>query len=71
MKKFKVGDKVVCINNYDNYFLKLNNIYTIISNDNGIMVDTHDKIYCWPNRFILLKEYRKQKLDKIFENEKI
>lgn len=67
-----VGDNVVCINSIDGY-LTLNRIYTILNVENGydgsiafrIKDDNNDKHLYFPNRFVSLREYRKQKLNKI------
>lgn len=73
---FKIGDKIICIHDSNVKFLKLNNIYTIldidiiyavvyIKNENNFITDYHIE------RFISLKEYRKQKLQKICSNQVI
>ena len=70
---FRVGDKVVCINNKDldiNVKLTPYKIYVIydsavasatIKDDNGYDKDL------FQSRFISLKEYRKQKINKIIK----
>ena len=73
---FKIGDKIICIEDSDVRFLELNNIYTIldidiiyavvyIKNENNFITDYNIE------RFISLKEYRKQKLQKICSNQVI
>ena len=75
---FRVGDKVVCINNMDSsvivnktYPMKdlcIGKIYTVsgVVNDmmNFFIVDGESLSY-FSYRFIHLKEYRKKKLNKI------
>ena len=74
----KAGDKVVCINNIDNddnsNILKKGKVY-IIKNNIGdhINVDGEYSYYEYfysKNKFISLKEFRKQKLEKINEGRK-
>ena len=62
---FKVGDKVVCIDDENYYELILYKTYTIkIKMLNSVVLEEfNDLIY--NNRFILLTEYRKQKIKKI------
>ena len=65
---FKIGDRVVCVN--DNYYddiLKKDKIYIIDNlNSDGSMVSLYNlNDYFFARRFILLKEYRKEKLEKI------
>lgn len=71
MKKY---DKVVCINNLDTLCLKLNMVYTVENyldhNDNcvpQILLQEIDSTYYKAERFIGLRESRKQKLLKIKE----
>jgi len=62
----KVGDKVVCIDNYNyTYKISLDKILTIKFNNNSYMkFDEIDYRYS-SNRFITIKEYRKRKLKKL------
>jgi hypothetical protein len=76
MSKFKVGDKIVCVNNLSfecfnlEFMLELYNIYTVSSilKPNFLLIEETNIIFK-DDRFISLKEFRKQKLNKIFENE--
>jgi hypothetical protein len=66
---YKVGDKVVCINNksFENY-LELNKSYIVIRIINNIFIDVDNKKggHFKPIRFILHETYyRKQKIGKI------
>lgn len=70
----KKNDKVVCINNNESKCLKLNMIYTVENyldhNDNcvpQILLQEIDNTYYRAERFIDLRESRKQKLLKIKE----
>jgi hypothetical protein len=76
---FKAGDKVVCIsiNNiidkngiirHQVRKLKEHEIYTISNNDGGsddVELAELSNIFYQQNRFILLSEYRKMKMEKI------
>jgi len=73
---FKPGDRVVCIDINGSDFLKINHIYIIscISKNvygNVRFVGVDDEIIDnWhTSRFVLLKEQRKQKLEKICSNQ--
>jgi len=65
---FKVGDKVVCIDNLRNeQTLSVGKIYTIDGSSEkygSVFVRIGFQTY-YQHRFIHLKEYRKQKLNKI------
>ena len=72
---FKIRDRVVCIDNsylYDINLLQLNNIYIIedifsydtANNYIGMILEKYNFEFN-SNRFISLKEYRKQKLLKL------
>jgi hypothetical protein len=68
----KKYDKVVCINNNESKCLKLNMVYTVENyldhNDNcvpQILLQEIDSTYYKAERFIGLRESRKQKLKKI------
>jgi hypothetical protein len=73
MSKFKIGDNVVCIDNSNDMFIKKYEIYTVTDinnvNVNFIEIDNYKKCHYFFDRFISLKEYRKQKINDIF-NEK-
>jgi len=72
---FKVGDKVVCINN--DYFLQkdliLHKIYTVESFKErlGYLRVCEINMVLDIRRFVLLKEYRKQKLSKIIKDDQL
>jgi len=82
---FKVGDRVVCINDWvDDYSvfihgeevkLKKFKIYIICSFSDGkystVLLENHINYSYSSDRFILLKEYRKQKLKKICSKKEI
>jgi len=65
---FRVGDKVVCIDNKDESMLLINgHIYTITSilpfTDELIFLEIYNKNRgFFRKRFVSLKEYRKQKI---------
>ena len=65
---FRVGDKVVCIDNKDESMLLINgHIYTITSilpfTDGLIFLEIYNKNRgFFRKRFVSLKEYRKQKI---------
>jgi hypothetical protein len=68
---FKVGDKVNCIDNYwysndNNFYIDTNKTYTVsyISKSTMKLRELKDYQYLC-DRFILLKDYRKQKLEKL------
>ena len=74
---FEIGEKIVCINNGDHlshrYNLTLNKTYSIVEApgklyDNLCIIDDIGNYgqYMW-ERFISVKKYRKQKLNKINE----
>jgi len=74
---FKVGDKVVCVDNYSkdyiylHNYLKLYKIYTITyvgENSVFVNVNEQDCDHLRPDRFVLLTDYRKQKINKICSN---
>ena len=78
---FKIRDRVVCIDNsylYDINLLQLNNIYIIedifsydaANNYIGMILEKYNFEFN-SNRFISLKEYRKQKLLKLCSNQEI
>ena len=74
---FKVGDRVVCVDDtpiYDNNFnhnmtkfLKINNIYLIYKYSSNLELIKIVEYHIWydEKRFILLKEQRKQKLKEL------
>jgi len=74
---FKVGDKVVCIDDNPTYgsnsyydktnFLKINNIYLIDKYSSNLELIKIFEYNIWydEKRFILLKEQRKQKLKEL------
>jgi len=66
---FKVGDRVVCINNTKidyKFNLYYNKIYIITSIDDVVRIKIDNINYEYFNlRFISLKEYRKQKLNNL------
>ena len=81
----KIGDKIVCINNVNCLDkgriidFTVNKIYTVTKIKLPFLVYIHDdfnwEVYCeYPNQFndyfIILKELRKQKLEKIYEQHK-
>ena len=65
---FRIGDKVVCIDNKDESMLLINgHIYTITSilpfTDELIFLEIYNKNRgFFRKRFVSLKEYRKQKI---------
>jgi len=66
---FSIGDIIVCIESFDTWdkFLKKNQVYTVTGNTKFVYVDNYKYGFC-ENRFILLKEFRKQKIKKMFKN---
>ena len=66
---FKVGDKVVCVNNEGDVGLTMGKIYIITSTHETIVVnDLNEDVGYFEYRFISLQEYRKQKIEKIYES---
>ena len=74
---FTVGDRIVLIKkeDYDIVYLTIGNIYTIIEEKDFqyqdsvyIKNDMGNIMLWWGSRFISLKEYRKQKLNKIYDD---
>ena len=73
----KVGDKMVCIKDYYDYFVK-NNIYMITGIESGIyyyfgplwFTLIEDSIFCINDYFITLDEYRESKLKLILNEER-
>jgi len=76
---FKPGDKIVCIkNNYGEHILTVNDTYTVRTCEDGFYVGFYYVTIVnmigmtfKSNRFISLKEYRKNKLKKICLNQEI
>lgn len=67
MNIFKKGDKIVCIDDTVCVFLKKYNVYIVIlSVNNYIKVNNLSGDYYY-RRFILLSEYRKQKIKSLYE----
>ena len=72
---FKVGDKVVCIkiNEYDvDSLLTIYRVYTIRYVDNlfgihyiGVQYESSIHLQCDADNFLSIKEYRKQKINKV------
>ena len=61
---FRIGDKVVCVNNFQSdHCIIAGKIYTIIGLDTMFLNIGIGSYY--RHRFISLQEYRKQKLNKI------
>jgi len=71
MLKFKQGDKIVCIDNQRLYVgakITVNKVYIVLKYEIKtvyILDDFGEEYGFFDNRFILLKEYRKQKINKI------
>ena len=70
---FKVGDRVVCVNNSNATNLyNLNQVYIIEGildyGDGKFGVKTKNRIFTNSNRFLPLQDYRKLKLEKLNEN---
>ena len=76
---FEIGEKIVCINNGNHLSrgianLTLNKTYSVVSHtpgklfDNLCIIDDNGSYgqYMW-ERFISVKKYRKQKLNKVNE----
>jgi len=73
---FKVGDKVICIENDETLDVFLNNVYTVeyySEKDKLIsLIETQYLYDVYENcNFITIKEYRKEKLKKICSNQEI
>ena len=73
---FKVGDRIVCINNERCTNLSVGKIYTIrldSGSDDMVCVDNNflSNSNYYNHRFISLKEYRKRKLNKICSESEI
>lgn len=73
---FKVGDKVVCIKNnehdVDNRLLTIGRVYTVTYIDKlfglyyiGIKHNGFNHLQCDIDNFLSIKEYRKQKINKV------
>lgn len=76
MNSFKIGDKVVCIDD-ENFKVNLKlikyKVYIVtdinnISNNINIVVNNENFGYD-PKRFVTLKEFRNMKMNKIMEDE--
>jgi hypothetical protein len=60
---FKIGDKVVCVNNNLTNYLILYKIYCVIHVEfNSVRLEGLENHNFFANRFILLSENRKQKI---------
>jgi len=71
---FKVGDKVVCIDNILSQFhiggdkeLTLCKTYIVLQDGARIVNDLGNEIFYSPTRFVSLQQYRKMKLQKIIK----
>jgi hypothetical protein len=69
---FKVGDKIVCVNNNIKpgygLFITIGNVYDVIVEDDGVVTiidDTGENSFYNEARFVSLIEYRKLKIEKI------
>ena len=73
---FKVGDKVVCIKNnehdVDNRLLTSGRVYTVTYRDKlfglyyiGVQYESSIHLQCDVDNFLSIKEYRKQKINKV------
>jgi hypothetical protein len=60
---FKVGDRVICINEHNKSFLKENKVYMIDKIMSKMIIIDH--IVYNSDRFITLQEDRRRKLNKI------
>jgi hypothetical protein len=75
--KFRIGETVVCVNNFlENSILdiKIGKKYIVSDtriedNEFFIKIKKENDIYYFAYRFVSLNEYRKNKLNKIFEND--
>jgi len=61
----RIGNKIVCVNNHNADWLKIGKLYNIIKIDENPNIIWVENSPVMSYRFILLKEHRKIKLEKI------